>query len=490
MKTRFFLGLMALITAVFSLQSCSDDDDNDAIIKVKGSYINFTRDSVAIDALPFQVSAGYAIIGIDCDGDWTAELSDSSWAAISNHAGYGSTTKYSYVRVSVDRNMGDARSTFLTVNSGNVSKQLVINQAGTGLDAGDPFESSYSFLNNIVLGYNLGNTLESNHDITNENTLSWFNPQTVYDWETCWGQPVTTQPIIDAIAAKGFNVIRVPVTWFPHMDANDNVEEAWMNRVQEVVDMVLKTGCYCIINVHHDASEYDPKRGDGAHWLQADMEQYPVVSQRFKKLWTQIANRFKGYDQHLLFEAVNEILDETGNWGDPAKPAAYEAVNKLSQDFVDAVRATGGNNEWRNLVVNPYSAGNSAAKLAGFQAPSDKHPNHILMSVHSYDPYGFCNDNGEWNVNIFDATCEKEISDLVARVANRADQLGVPFFFGEFGAIDENKSMSERIKYASFITGELKNRGTTGLWWMGLIDRNSLNWYEAELVDALFKGMQ
>ena len=398
MKTRYFLGWMLMLVAALSLQSCSDEDDSkvdNGLRMGNATKLDLYRDATAVSELSFSLGKNSVVIGVDADGEWTAELPEETWCKLAVHAGYGYTNRYSYTKIEVEKNEGDARSTTVTFRSGNLTRTLTINQKGTGTDPSDPFMSAFAFVEKLHMGYNLGNTLEANHDITNPNTQTWFNPQTVYDWEKCWGQPVTTQEIIDAIAAKGFNVIRVPVTWFPHMDADGNVEEAWMNRVQEVVDMVLKAGCYCIVNVHHDASEPDPARGDGAHWLVADLDNYDAISAKFTKLWTQIANRFKSYDDRLVFEAVNEILDASGNWGDPSNPTAYEAVNKLEQAFVDAVRATGGNNEYRNLLVNPYSAGGTAAKLAGFQAPTDKHPNHILASIHSYDPYWFCNDTDD-----------------------------------------------------------------------------------------------
>ena len=472
-KTFFLYMLMAFVTA-FGMQSCSDDDD----ASPKATYINVFRDSTAIDQLRFQIPASFVIIGVDCDADWTASVADESWVTISNHAGYGSATKRSYIRVDVQKNDGEMRTNTITFVSGNLTKSIAIEQSGTGLDPSDPFESAYDFVLNMGMGYNLGNTLDSKPE------GSWWDPtgKTTADWETAWGQPVTTPEIINTIAERGFTVFRIPVTWAPHADENDVIDKAWMDRVEEVVNYVLDANCYCILNVQHDSGSNT--------WLCADPDNYPAISARFQKFWNQIATRFNKYGEKLLFEAFNEILDKNYNWGAPADPAAYDVVNKLEQDFVNTVRATGGYNEYRNLVVNTYSAGHTVAKLNGFAAPADVHPNHILASVHSYDPYNFCCDNGEWNISIFDASCEQEIDDLVNRVATAFGNKGVPFFFGEFGAIDANKSMTERIKYARYFTKAMRARGTYGLWWMGLIDRKTLKWYESEIVDALFESAQ
>ncbi|MBQ6202713.1 MAG: cellulase family glycosylhydrolase [Prevotella sp.] len=486
-KVIYLLSVVCMMAAAFTIQGCSDSDSSGGASRLSVTAM----DTVAVSQLDFGATKGTKMIGINTDGNWDAVVSDTSWIKLSARAGYGYQyeTRMSWLNVSVVANTSEARTGTLTITSGGLSKVVTINQMGRNLN--DNFISATEFLEEAPLGYNLGNTLESNHDITSASVQSWFNPQTPIDWETCWGQPQTTQEIIDAIASKGFKVIRVPVTWFPHMDANDNIDAAWMARVKEVVNMVIKSGCYCIINVHHDASEYDASRGDGAHWLLADLSNYDTISKRFKKLWQQIAEAFQDYDDKLLFEAVNEILDEKGNWGNPDNADAYTAINKLEQDFVDVVRATGGNNTYRNLVVNPYSAGHTQAKLNGFNAPSDVVAGHILASVHSYDPYNFCNDNGQWNVEAFDSSCETEIDEMFSMVDKRFRQeLGIPYFYGEFGALDDKKLMAERVKYATYMAKKFKAYGTIGLWWMGLIERKSLEWYEVQIVDALMEGIK
>lgn len=473
----FTLALAFL--AALSIQSCKDSDS-----AATASHLNLFRDSVAISQLDFNIGSAFTMIGVDCDADWTAS-SDADWCILSNHAGYGYTDRWSYVRLSVEKNSGDARTATVTFKSGSTTATLKVTQKGSGSDAGDTFQTAFEFIESLTFGYNLYNTLEANPDI-NE---SWWNPTSDRDWETSWGQPYTTQEEIDSIVAGGVNVIRVPVTWYPHMDADGNVSDSWMNRVEEVVKYVLNTGSYCILNVHHDASARG-SRTDGIAWLRADLDEYDEISPKFKKLWTQIANRFKDYDEHLLFEAFNEILDNTDNWGDPSNPSAYTAITKLEQDFVDVVRASGGNNEYRNLVVSTYSAGSSQAKLNGFQAPNDVHSNHILAGIHTYDPYNFCNAGGEWNIYIWSEDCETELTAMTERVNNRMNDLGLPYLYTEFGALDPDKELGERIKYCRYIMGQFRHYGTTGIWWdadnsakhwAGLFDRQNSKWNETEI---------
>ena len=482
MNIKNILTVVMTFVMGFALQSCSDDDNNGS-----ATSITVSKDGDVVDELVFNMQANSTIIGVDADGDWTAQSSDDSWLTLSNHAGYADTLNTTYTKVSVTKNEGATRQGTITIASGGLTKVINVTQKGNETDEGDPFEDAFTFVKNLRVGYNLGNTLEANPDI---NTATWIDfSKGTEAWETAWGQPVTTQEIIDDIAAKGFNIIRVPVTWYPHMDADGNVDAAWMDRVQQVVDMVLSTGCYCVINVMHDSGAKDAARLDDAGWLRADMESYATSSVRFKKLWQQIATRFKDYDQKLLFEAFNEILNSQYSWTAPiAGSTDYEAIRLLEQDFVDVVRATGGNNEWRNLVITTYAATTSQDAIDELAVPNDVHTNHLVCSLHTYDPYNFCNDNGEWNIKVFDSSCEQEIDNLTLRVDKRFAQLGIPYFYGEFGAIDTGKDMNERVKYAAYMAKKMTSYGTTGLWWMGLYDRQTRQWTEPDIVNQLMSA--
>lgn len=509
MKIIKFLSILALTAmASMTMQSCDEEENT----YISGSNLNILFGDKSVEApLEFSLGGGFQMFAVDCDGDWTASIDDSNieyndkdstqlndnsrWISISNHAGYptqldqeGNVQSYSWVKVQFKYNESEDRTASITFKTGELSKTITITQQGAGADAGDFFETAYQFRENIGIGYNLGNTLDCDPALT-ASTKKWFkNWEDDLAWETVWGQPKTTQEMIDEIVGRGFNVIRVPVTWFPHFDINEDntvtVREVWMNRVQEVVNYIINSGAYCILNVQHDSGARNG-RTDGAGWVQANMEEYPVMSIKFQSLWKQIAERFKDYDHHLLFEAFNEILDADDEWNADPKADAFEAITLLEQDFVNTVRATGGNNEYRNLVVNTYSAGHTKAKLEGFRVPNDVHRAHLLASIHSYDPYGFCNDADEWNIPMFDDKCQKEVDDMFDMIHNRFNYLGIPYFYGEFGAIDDNKDMGERIKYAQYMVQKFQAYGTKGLWWMGLINRSEMDWYESEITDAI-----
>lgn len=485
MKKNIFSYMLLLLLGLMAW-SCSESDSD-----TNAKQMRLFRDGAEINELEFSLGAASKMVGVFSDADWDASLDDESWCTISNHAGFVDGDSIQYIKVSVEKNTGEqARTAILTVKAGNTTRTLTIRQNGMGTDPGDTFPSSFATLEDFGLGYNLGNTLDSNPTSADGN--GWWEQRWAAggtprpsDWETSWGQPVTTPEIINAIAERGFKVIRVPVTWFPHMDEQGNVDAQWMARVKEVVDMVLNTGCYAIVNVMHDTG------AAGTAWLIADMDIYPTASVRYKKLWTQIATAFRDYGDHLLFESFNEILyvNNDNGWTAPeAGSPCYEAIRRYHQDFVDAVRATGGNNEFRNLIINPYSASSTQTVLNELVVPNDVHANHLMMSVHSYDPYNFCNDNGEWSILYFNDECRQTIDEVFQRVIRRSSDLGIPAFFGEFGAIDGKKDPDERVKYAAYMAKKFKENETVGLWWMGLMDRRKLEWTEDNIVTSLFEN--
>ena len=211
---------------------------------------------------------------------------------------------------------------------------------------------------NVVMGWNLGNSLEA------EGT------------ETSWGNPATTADMIKSIKGEGFNAVRIPVRWGQHCDMSTmTIDEKWLSRVKEIVDWCLAEDMYVIINTHHDL------------WL----EHYPTnakkaeLNEKLGKLWTNIATAFADYDGRLAFAGLNEVNAE-GNWGLTPTQENYDVTNSFNQTFVDAVRATGGNNAQRNLVVQSYRC-NPTMGLTNLVVPTDPTPNRLSVEFHYYDPY-------------------------------------------------------------------------------------------------------
>ena len=346
------------------------------------------------------------------------------------------------------------------------------------------FESSYEAVANMGVGWNLGNTLETLWS-GNTDGRDWKA------WETGWGQAVTKPELMTMMRDAGFGAIRVPVSWGVHTDADGKVYDEWMNRVQEVVDYVLNAGMYCIINVHHDTGA-----DEELAWLVASAEGYARERLRYEGLWRQIAERFKNYDQRLLFESFNEMLDEARSWcfasfgvGYDASMAAeaYKAINDYAQSFVDVVRATGGNNAVRNLIVNTYGACSGAGSwnphlqdpIKYMKMPSDKVDDHILFQVHSYP-------------DIDDlAAMEREMTRMMDDLETYLVSLGGPVIVGEWGTFSENPSLDNYCNYARWFVSECKRRGIGTFHWMSISDgmcRSIPCFSSPEIAEAIVKG--
>lgn len=514
MKVKNIINIMFLIATALFTQSCSDKDTETA-----ATGLSITKDGTEVSSLDFAMGESSLMLGVKTDANWSVSIpdADTTWLAITPHEGYGwnisddnASNTSAYFKITAKRNMEAPRTSTLTINAGGLTKTIAINQKGITGES-DGHENAWTMVDNFVLGYNMGNNLEANP------YGDWFHGTKPSDWETQWGQPLITQEVINELKSKGMNVIRIPVTWYPHIpnfsnvytkDEDYKIDAAWMARVKEVVDMVRKADMYCIINIQHDsgAKGADPN----AAWLHAD-DDYENVTKIYQAIWKQIANEFKDYDDKLIFESFNEILNKESNWEAPADPndVSFQTIAKLQQDFVNLMRSTGGNNYYRNLLISTYADKCSDNAVNGLQVPEDQVENHLCATFHTYDPWWFCNgsiddvtikpgDSDEvkkqkeeqksYYVYYFDTPQKKEIDDLFARIDKKCSALGIPYFYGEFGACGDHPDMSERVKYADYMTKKFNEYKTAGLWWSALLNRNTLEWYESDIMDAMVKN--
>ena len=337
------------------------------------------------------------------------------------------------------------------------------------------FETAAEAVKNMKVGWNLGNTLDS---FANPEKDTWFNPIGWQDWEMVWGNPITRPELMKMMRKAGFGAIRVPVTWFPHMDDEGNVDKEWMKRVHEVVDYVIDQGLYCIINVHHDTGAHDDA------WIIADKGIYEQNKNRFYHLWQQIAEEFKDYDAHLLFEGYNEMLSYYGWYDEPAFHddfVPYQIVNQFAQDFVNAVRSTGGNNLNRNLIVSTIGAIYNTWATENFQLPADLVNGHLILSIHRYE-------TAMWIGGIK----EEEVGGFIELLNSLFIQNGVPVIIGEWGPQGNLRINSEPYEYTSFFIQKMAENNIAVYPWTGpLSSGNYRNMPAFELygfIDAMMKG--
>ncbi len=368
-----------------------------------------------------------------------------------------------------------------------MSSKNVITRDQVNLNANYVEETAAVAVKNMGLGTNFGNCMDAV-------CANWtMNTNSVTDFEKVWGQEPTTKAMVDFLKKEGFNSVRFPVTWWQHMKADGTVDEAWMNRVQEIVDYVINNGMYCILNVHHDTGA-DPDDGSYQHWIKADEANYQSNKAKFESLWTQIATRFKDYDQHLVFEGYNEILDASNTWNAPKNSSSYKGLNGYAQSFVNAVRATGGNNETRNLIINTYAAASGDEVLNNLTIPSDKVDDHIAVEVHTYAPWDWFAQKGKW-----DSSCSTEIKNMLTRLNSKFISKGIPCIIGEYGthgskSVSKTSTASEiqaAADQAADIVKQAKAYGVATFYWMSIFegkDRTVPQWSLPTVVEAMKKA--
>ena len=340
----------------------------------------------------------------------------------------------------------------------------------TGLDLGDINAQALSgdtlknadteaILEDMGLGWNLGNSL----DATGGSGL---------DTETSWSNPKTTQALIDKVKSLGFNTVRVPVSWGKHVSGdNYTIDSAWLARVKEVVDYCYKNDMYVILNIHHDTKSSASASGAGYY---PRSSAYSSSEKFVTSVWSQAAEYFKDYDYHLIFETLNEPrLIGTGyewwfnKWNIPSEVKdAIDCINKLNQKAVDTIRDTGSNNRGRLIMCPGYDASIDGATVSGFKLPTDisGNKNRIAVSVHAYSPYNFAMNVGSGSTSTYTSSIKNELQDLFSTLKSTFRDKGIPVVIGEFGSTDKNNT-AERVKWATDYTALAKKNNIPCVLW-------------------------
>lgn len=274
------------------------------------------------------------------------------------------------------------------------------------------------------LGWNLGNTFDAHHG----------NTRDVYSQEQSWGNPKVTPELIRKVKEAGFTTIRIPVTWYPQLskDGTYTINAAFMARVKEVVDWAYAEGLFVIINVHHEDTWLNVKNLD---------TDYEKIGVQLAAIWRQIADNFADYDQHLIFEGMNEprMKGASQEWN--GNEAGYAAVNYLNQVFVDTVRGNGkGHNGERALMIPGYAASSSSAVMAAIKIPqwNGADAENIIVAVHSYTPYDFCLADTQTKFYRILPSYTTGIDMIFYSIKGLFLNKGIPVVIGETGATNKD----------------------------------------------------
>jgi endoglucanase len=436
-----------LLCLFFSVlpQACSDEKTEPELVVVTEN-IDFAKDGETIGIL------------VKSTANWTVSASDA-WISVEPSSGKAET---SIVYITVEQNKGEnRREGTVSFSSKNLLQTTRITQLGQGAEVPDNNDGMVSNAKDLAakmkVGWNLGNALES----TNASEAD----------ETMWGNPKTSKRLIDAVKAAGFNAIRIPCAWNGYIENQETykIKDEWLARVKEVVDYCIDNEMYTIINIHWDGG-----------WLEENpyYSRQEAVNKKQQALWTQIAEYFKGYGEYLLFAGTNEV-----HGGQGGVPSAENVAVQLSynQTFVDAVRATGGKNSWRNLIVQAYNT-NMDYALKYMKMPEDKVANRLLLEVHYYDPYDFTMQENagfktQWGKPFLGGDVsnwgqEAWADEIFGKMKTNFVNKGIPVIMGEYGAILRSKlpnglagHIEARNYYLNYITKTARENGCIPFYW-------------------------
>lgn len=456
-----------------------------AVLQSASSLFTVDRSEFSIDnnlqelTVNLESNAGYTV---DLDTDWLSRKAEP----------VNSGTTYTETFIAKRNSNIFDRSATITFKKGNETHTVTVSQAAnakniagnnTGLSS-----NAGALAAKIKIGWNLGNSLEAAASATSAG-------------ETSWGNPKATKELIDAVKASGFNAVRIPCAWSGYIEdqATYKIKDSWLERVTEVVDYCVANDMYAIINIHWDGG-----------WLEENptYAAQEAVNKKQRALWEQIAVYFRDYDEHLLFAGTNEVH---ANYGNPT--AENIAVQQsYNQTFVDAVRATGGKNAYRNLIVQSYNT-NIQYAIDRMQMPTDPAVKRLMAEVHFYDPWDFAGDESSnkylWgkdftgSANVSSWGQEAWVDSQFAGIKTKFVDAGIPVILGEYGAIlrtsvaDQQNHIKARNYYLKYITKAAKANGMIPFYWdngatgnngFGLFNRSNNQIVHQDAINALMEG--
>ncbi|CCY91299.1 cellulase (Glycosyl hydrolase family 5) [Bacteroides sp. CAG:1076] len=474
-----------------------DTEVRTAVITIKGAEVNGSvkvvqtaNDYLLVAQHEYELpgEGGEFLVEMQTTGDCQVEI-DADWIQRIETRAVETRTE-TFV---ADQNVtGEVRTATIVFTLDDLSESVTVTQNilstpepdKTGMEQDAP-----DLMRNIKIGWNLGNSLEA------------------AGGETAWGNPATTLAMINKIREMGFNAVRIPCSWDQYLndETTYEIKATWLARVKEVVDYCMQNDLYAILNIHWDGG-----------WLENDIPNgyNEEVNNKQKTLWTQIATYFRDYDEHLLFAGCNEpnVEDED----DMATLLKYE------QTFVDAVRATGGKNAYRNLIVQGPSTDIDKTMQYMNALPVDETPNRLSVEIHYYSSWQFCGmekdeswgkafyfwgeENKKYATGAYegrwDNICgESYVQAQFQKLKERFTDKGIPVIIGEFAAVrrtlpDEQAQEGHDLSRAAFdecVVREANARGLVPFYWDrgdGVLDRKNLQVYDELEYNGLMNGIK
>lgn len=345
--------------------------------------------------------------------------------------------------------------------------------------------TTMQLVRDMGLGINLGNTFEACGD--------WISKSSIENYEKAWGSPIITEKIIKGYADAGFKVLRIPVAWSNLMseDGTYTINQDLMRNVQQTVDWTIDNGMYAIVNIHWDNG-----------WFHEFPTKKEESMKKYTRIWTQISDTFRDYGDYLMFESLNEELGWQDMWNrwsgsTDGKAEAFALANEINQTFVDLVRASGGNNSTRHLLIAGYNTDPELTCDPLYVMPNDP-AGHCAVSMHYYIPSTFAilDKDAEWGKARTTWGNEEDLKELEKNVnlmKTRFIDNGIPVIIGEYGCAGKNKTVEAVNYYLSTVSNALYKANMCPVLWSvtgDQYDRYKAEFTDKELLEQLFSVVE
>jgi endoglucanase len=439
----------------------TDTNDRTASISVSSGSEQVTvpvnqvsTEGLIIETASFEVSADGGSITVKLKANGEYDVTTPSWIAQADNSTRANMQDYEEV-FTIEANISPlARTAQISFTRGDIVESVTVNQAAGQVEA-NMDRTAKELAKAMYPGWNLGNTMEAG-DVANN-----FTNAGGLGAETAWQSTQTTKALIDFVKAQGFKSVRIPTSWvMGHITDAENmtIDPAWLARVKEIVDYCISDGLYVFINDHWDGGwiEVEGFSKTSSSYEAVDETIIADKVNKLKKLWTNIATYFKDYNEYLMFAGLNEPFQEYSLFS-TRHSELTPILERYNQAFVDAVRATGGNNAKRVLIVQGPST-NISSTVNYFNMPTDTENGKLMVEVHYYEPWDFCGSNAtkDWNA---DASVKTSFESLKTKFVNH----DIPVVIGEYGANWQENTESHNDAIRRYFKSVVENAGNCGI---------------------------
>lgn len=439
----------------------TDTNDRTASISVSSGSEQVTvpvnqvsTEGLIIETASFEVSADGGSITVKLKANGEYDVTTPSWIAQADNSTRANMQDYEEV-FTIEANISPlARTGQISFTRGDIVESVTVNQAAGQVEA-NMDRTAKELAKAMYPGWNLGNTMEAGDMANNFTNAGGLGA------ETAWQSTQTTKALIDFVKAQGFKSVRIPTSWvMGHITDAENmtIDPAWLARVKEIVDYCISDGLYVFINDHWDGGwiEVEGFSKTSSSYEAADETIIADKVNKLKKLWTNIATYFKDYNEYLMFAGLNEPFQEYSLFS-TRHSELTPILERYNQAFVDAVRATGGNNAKRVLIVQGPST-NISSTVNYFNMPTDTENGKLMVEVHYYEPWDFCGSNAtkDWNA---DASVKTSFESLKTKFVDH----NIPVVIGEYGANWQENTESHNDAIRRYFKSVVENAGNCGI---------------------------